>query len=84
MTEPLPTIIEPSEEAIRLRSYQIWEREGRPDGRAAEHWAQAKAELLEELQEVSMAGLSADVVLPRLPVSTPPHRSVSGRIEDEG
>lgn len=83
MTEPFPTIIEPSEDAIRLRSYQIWEREGRPDGRSAEHWAQAKAELVEELQEASMTGLSADVVLPRLPVSTPPRKSVSGRVEGE-
>ena len=75
--------IEPSVEAIRLRSYQIWEREGRPDGCSAEHWIRAKAELEAELQEASMTGMSADLVLPRLPVSAPPLKSVSARIEGD-
>lgn len=75
--------IEPTEDAIRLRSYQIWEREGRPDGQAAEHWARAKAELEAELQEASIAGISADLVLPRLAVSAPPLKSVSGRVEED-
>jgi hypothetical protein len=30
---------------IRERAYQIWEREGRQDGRAEEHWSQAEQEL---------------------------------------
>lgn len=34
-----------SEEAIRERSYTIWERQGRPEGKALEHWLEAKAEL---------------------------------------
>jgi hypothetical protein len=34
-----------SEQAIRERSYLIWEREGRPHGRGAEHWLQAETEL---------------------------------------
>lgn len=33
------------EEAIRMRAYDIWEREGRPDGRDFEHWVQARIEL---------------------------------------
>jgi cytoskeletal protein CcmA (bactofilin family) len=37
--------VEPSEEAIRLRSQQIWEREGGSEGYALEHWMRAKAEL---------------------------------------
>jgi len=37
--------IEPSDEAIRLRSQLIWEREGCPEGLAQEHWQRAKAEL---------------------------------------
>ena len=32
------------EEAIRERAYFIWEREGRPDGRAQEHWLAATFE----------------------------------------
>ena len=33
------------ERLIRERAYEIWEREGRPEGRDAEHWRQAAAEL---------------------------------------
>jgi hypothetical protein len=29
----------------RERAYAIWEREGRPHGRALDHWLQAEAEL---------------------------------------
>ena len=32
-------------EQIRHRAYQIWEAEGRPEGRKAQHWAQAQEEL---------------------------------------
>lgn len=37
-----------SEEAVRQRSYEIWQMEGRPEGRAIEHWLRAKAELENE------------------------------------
>jgi hypothetical protein len=30
-----------SEQAIRERAYLIWEREGRPEGRAEDHWRYA-------------------------------------------
>jgi hypothetical protein len=30
---------------VRERAHLIWEREGRPDGRDAEHWAQAEREI---------------------------------------
>ena len=32
-------------EAIRNRAHEIWESEGCPEGREAEHWARAEAEL---------------------------------------
>ena len=41
-----------SEEAIRDRAYQIWEREGHPLGRESEHWQQA----IEELSREANAG----------------------------
>lgn len=41
------------EEAIRERSYAIWEREGRPEGKALEHWVRAKAQLEAERQPAS-------------------------------
>ena len=33
---------------VRARAYAIWEREGRPDGRADSHWAMAEDELQRE------------------------------------
>jgi hypothetical protein len=33
---------------VRARAYDIWEREGRPDGRHDDHWRQAQHELAAE------------------------------------
>ena len=33
------------DEEIRQRAYAHWEAEGRPNGRALEHWLKAEAEL---------------------------------------
>lgn len=35
----------PTHEAIALRSYQLWEEAGRPDGHSEEFWALAEIEL---------------------------------------
>lgn len=40
------------EHAVRERAYFIWERDGRPDGRAYEHWMSARAEERERLNEL--------------------------------
>lgn len=37
------------EGAIRERAYAIWEAEGRPDGRAFDHWDRASREIFERL-----------------------------------
>jgi hypothetical protein len=37
--------MQPTQAEIRERSYQIWEKEGRPDGLAWDHWLRAEAEL---------------------------------------
>jgi ribosomal protein L32E len=34
------------EERIRLRALEIWREQGRPDGRAREHWEQAEREVI--------------------------------------
>jgi hypothetical protein len=79
----------PSEDEIRVRSYLIWEREGCPEGKAEEHWLQAKAELDAEFEAnwraASLEGETTGFVLPHLPISAPPSRSVSTKIaaEDE-
>lgn len=36
-------------ELMRVRAHQIWEREGRPQGREHEHWAEAARELAAEV-----------------------------------
>jgi len=45
-----------SEEQIALRSYRMWEREGRPEGRHLEHWFRARAELEAEDAPASTNG----------------------------
>lgn len=74
----------PSEEEIRTRSYLIWEREGRQDGKSGEYWQRAKAELECELEAswlaASMEGETTAFVLPVLPISMPPSKSVSDKL----
>jgi len=36
------------EHRIRERAYEIWEKAGRPEGIATEHWLQAEAEITAE------------------------------------
>ncbi|MGC9953084.1 MAG: DUF2934 domain-containing protein [Rhizomicrobium sp.] len=77
----------PSEDEIRIRSYLIWERDGRPEGKSEEHWLRAKAELEAEFEAdwraASLEGESTTFVLPLLPISSPPNRSVSAKIGSE-
>ena len=78
----------PSDEEIQIRSYLLWEREGRQDGKSEEYWLRAKTELEAEMEatwhaasiEASMEGETTTFVLPVLPISTPPSRSVSEKI----
>ena len=39
------------DERVRQRAYDIWQREGCPEGKADEHWARAEAEITAEDQE---------------------------------
>ena len=34
-----------NEDRFRQRAHEIWEQQGRPDGRQEEHWAQARREI---------------------------------------
>jgi hypothetical protein len=57
-------------EAIRRRAYEIWESEGRPEGRDHIHWLRAEAEFREKLAAAisgsRKASLREDPVAPRL------------------
>ena len=54
-------MIEKSDDAVRERAYEIWEREGRPDGHHETHWKQALA----ELALIDPAELQADSKKPK-------------------
>lgn len=43
------------EQYVRMRAYEIWEREGRRDGQADDHWRQAEAEVERELSQKASA-----------------------------
>ena len=34
-----------NQDSVALRAYHLWLAEGRPDGRALEHWTRAQSEL---------------------------------------
>jgi hypothetical protein len=40
---------------IRRRAFELYEQQGRVDGHALDHWAQAQAELLQEKRKPSAA-----------------------------
>ncbi|MCD7058653.1 DUF2934 domain-containing protein [Pelagibacterium xiamenense] len=42
-------------EAIRARAYELWEQEGRPEGRDQDHWFRAAQEIAQS-QDASSGG----------------------------
>jgi hypothetical protein len=54
-----------TDEEIRLRAYQIWEEEGRPEGRAQAHWQRASDEVT--LARGDARATAADLDLERNP-----------------
>jgi hypothetical protein len=70
-----------SEQMIRVRSYLLWELEGRPAGRSEEYWFRAKIEIEEEMErEWRAIGLEAETVpfVPSRPaISQRPVRNVA-------
>ncbi len=68
-----------SEKQIRIRSYLLWEREGRRNGHADEYWRKAQKELESECRS-ALEGKSARFVLPRLAISKRPVRHISGQV----
>ena len=70
-----------SQDAIRQRSYLIWQREGRPSGKALDHWLLAQAELEAETHDPHPAmAFSHRTVAPRPPISALPQKVVAKRI----
>lgn len=44
---------------IQERAYEIWESEGRPQGRSHEHWEQARAEFTDARSEAGAGSAAA-------------------------
>jgi len=72
-----------AEEAVRRRSYFIWEQEGRPHGKALEHWLRAHAELEREFESLIKTGDWTNYVMPLVSISQPPRKVTSRRIPAE-
>jgi hypothetical protein len=49
-TEPQPT---ERDDKTQGRAYEMWERDGRPDGKHLDHWHQAQQELTDDLSPPS-------------------------------
>jgi len=62
-----------SDDAIRERAYQIWEREGRPHGRDFDHWVQAQVELAAQ----AAGNGSARRTAPRAPAAAMKAKSIA-------
>jgi len=53
------------ENRIRQRAYEIWEREGRPEGRHAEHWDIACREIEDSDREIrAPEAMDANAAMP--------------------
>ena len=48
-----------NETEIGLRAYQIWEAEGKPNGKDFEHWLKAKAELAAAIEKPAVKAAPA-------------------------
>ena len=67
-------------ELIRVRSYEIWENEGRQDGKADEYWLRAESEIEIECRE-AIEGRKTNVVLPHPGISRRPVRRVANEFK---
>jgi hypothetical protein len=70
-----------SEEAIRLRSYLLWQSEGCPDGDALNFWLRAKVELEAEQSAGRPLRTPSAFVMPRLPISPRPSKRIATRLK---
>jgi ribosomal protein S17E len=55
------------EETIKKAAYEIWERQGKPNGQDFEHWLQAKDELDESSSDQLPGSISAEATPPTSP-----------------
>lgn len=71
------------ENAVRVRSYLIWQNKGCPEGCALDHWLQAESELEAELRAGLRPHRPLAYVSPRPMISCRPRKSVSAKLKRE-
>lgn len=69
-----------SEHEIRVRSYLLWEAEGRPQGRDMEFWFCAQAQIEAESRAPSPWKRPGLFVVPGAVVSSPPRKRIANRV----
>lgn len=70
--------VEISDHEVRVRAYRIWEKSGKPEGRADEHWREALKELEAEYRAAQAGHIAQVPSRPR--VSSRPARIVARAI----
>ncbi len=84
----MSTAYDEYERRVRQRAHAIWEREGRPDGRADAHWALAREEIAEEegLQDTLKPNPLADEGAPDAEplLAVEGMADIPGRLSDQG
>lgn len=68
------------EHDIRIRSYLLWEADGRPQGRDMEFWFRAQAQLETESRAPSPWKRPRLFVVPCASVSSPPRKVIADRV----
>jgi len=65
---------------VRIRSYLLWEAEGRPQGRDMEFWFRAQAQLEDESRTPALWKRPRLFVVPCASVTSPPRKLVAIRV----
>ena len=63
------------QERIKQRAHEIWESEGRPEGRDSDHWSRAEQELRSEMGGEQPADLGDEPKPARNAAATKPKRA---------
>src|SRR5579871_1954105 len=69
----------PTQEEIAACAHRIWESEGRPQGKAMEHWLQAEAQMIAErkasIREQQQQQMPATTTAAATPATAPKNRA---------
>jgi DUF2934 family protein len=64
MSKSMKTYREPTQDEIAACAHMIYEQEGRPEGKAMEHWLQAEAQLTAERKAQAQTAVTSAKAAP--------------------